>query len=171
LGAHANNGSNTSSFDTSSVLQAASHDYSVGKPGALGRYLDDGGAVLTDTNRDKVGDWRMQAPAKLNFKAGQAVATLYVGCLTGSGPLTVNVAIGQASGTMYSDFTSRGTGTATLLACTSAFTSVMVPVAITDFSVTKNKYAVLRVTTAAGSPDVRVGYDWASAASSVVIPQ
>ena len=171
VGSHANNGSNTSSFDTSSVLQATSHDYSVGKPGALGRYLDDGGALLTDTNRDKVGDWRMQAPAKLNFKAGQAVVTLYVGCVSGSGPLTVNVAIGQANGTAYSDFTSRGTGTATLLSCTSAFAPVVVPVTVTDFSVTKNKYAVLRVTSAAASPDVRVGYDWGSAASSVVIPQ
>ena len=47
----------------------------------------------------------------------------------------------------------------------------MVPVAVTDFTVTNNKYAVLRVTTPAGSPDVRVGYDWASASSSVVIPQ
>jgi len=46
-----------------------------------------------------------------------------------------------------------------------------VPVTVTDFSVTNNKYVVLRVTTPAGSPDVRVGYDWASAASSLVIPQ
>ncbi len=129
------------------------------------------GAVLTDTNRDKVGDWRMQAPAKLNYEAGQAIVSLYVACLSGSGPLTVNVAIGQASGTTYSDFTSRGTGTATLLACTSAFAPLVVPVTVPDFSVIKNKYMVLRVTTAAGSPDVRVGYDWAAATSSMVIPQ
>ncbi len=42
---------------------------------------------------------------------------------------------------------------------------------VTDFTVTNNKYAVLRVTTPGGSPDVRVAYDWAAAASSVVIPQ
>jgi hypothetical protein len=143
----------------------------VGKPGALGRYLDDGGALLTDSNRDKVGDWRMQAPAKIDFKAGQAIATLFVGCLTGSGPLTVNVAIGQAADASLGSFTSRGTGTATLLECTSAFQPLVVPVAVTDFTVTNNKYAVLRVTTPGGSPDVRVAYDWASASSSVVIPQ
>jgi hypothetical protein len=47
----------------------------------------------------------------------------------------------------------------------------VVPVAVTDFTVTNNKYAVLRATTPGGSPDVRVAYDWDSAASSVVIPQ
>jgi len=171
LGSHANNGSNTSSFGPSSVLQSAAHDYSVGKPGALGRYLDDGGALLSDSNPDKVGDWRMQAPAKIDFKAGRAIATLFVACLTGSGPLTVNVAIGQSGGTSLDSFTSRGTGTATLLECTTTFQPLVVPVTVTDFTVTNNKYAVLRVTTPGGSPDVRVGYDWDSASSSVVIPQ
>ncbi len=52
----------------------------------------------------------MQAPAKIDFKAGQAIATLYVACLTGSGPLTVNVAIGQAAGTSLGELHVPGDG-------------------------------------------------------------
>ncbi len=174
LGSHANDGTNVSSFDTNSTLQAGVNDYSLGKPGGVkGRYLQRGGILSTETNRDKVADWRMQAPAKLNIKAGKAVAYLYIACLSGTVPGTLDVAVGDGASTALSSFTSRGTGTATLLSCDSTFRPLAVPVTIaTGFSVTKNRYLVLRATVPGASlSDIRIGYDWAGAASTVVIPQ
>jgi type II secretory pathway pseudopilin PulG len=173
LGSHANDGTNVSSFDTNSTLQTAANDYSVGKPGTEGRYLQRGGVLSSETNRDRVADWRMQATSKLNIKAGQAVAYLYVQCLSGSDPATLDVAIGDGTSTALSSFTSRGTGTATLTVCDSTFRPLAIPVTLASgFSVNKNRYLVLRATVPGVSfSDVRIGYDWADAPSTVVIPQ
>ena len=172
-GSHANNGSNSSTMDQNGSLQAAANDYSVGDPGAYGRYLNKGGSLLTETNRSLVADWRYQAPAKENYKAGKAVATLYIGCLVPTAELTVDVAVGTASSSSLGSFGSEGTGTAKLYDCNSTFQPLVVPVTISsNFSVTKNKYLVMRATLPASNTSaVRVAYDWASAPSSLVIPQ
>lgn len=173
LGDHANNGSNTSTLDTNSTQQAAAHDFSVGKPGAYGRYVERGGSVTTETNRDRVADWRYQAPVKEDFAAGTAVVTLYVGCLTGVGALPVDVAIGTATSSSLGDFSSKGVGTATLLACDSSFAPIHVAVPISSkFSVTKNRYLAVRATIPGFAPsDIRVAYDWPGADSNAVIPK
>jgi hypothetical protein len=160
-------------LDTNSTLQAAAHDFSVGKDGAYGRFVEKGGSVTTESNRDRVADWRYQAPVKEDFANGTAVVTLYVGCLTGVGALPVDVAIGTAASTSLSDFTSRGVGTATLLACSSSFAPVHVAVPISSkFSVSKNRYLVVRATIPGFAPsDIRVAYDWPGAESMAVIPR
>jgi hypothetical protein len=173
LGAHANTGANTAIFDTNATLQTAVYDYSVGKPGSAGRYVERGGTLATETNRDRVLDVRQQANAKINVKTGQAVAYLYVACLTGSGPVTLNVGIGDGTTSALSSYTQRGTGSATLNECDGTFKPLVVGVPLaTAFSVNKNRYLVVRVTVpSTATTDVRIGYDWAGAASSVVIPQ
>jgi hypothetical protein len=163
-----------SEMSTNSAMGATGPtDYSVGDPGDRGRYLDIGGSLLTETNADRVADWRHQAPATMKVKAGQAIATLYVSCLVGSDPLTIDVAVGQSTTRAISSFTSRGTGSATLASCTGDLQPIVIPVAIgADFSVTKNRYLVLRATLPGSSTsDVRIGYDWSTAASSLVVAQ
>lgn len=173
VGNHANNGSNSSTFDTNASLQSTLNNYSVGSSGTAGRYVAVGGALGTETNRDKVADWRKQANARINVVAGQAVATLYVACLAGSGPMTINVAIGSGVSTALSSFTSKGAGTATLTTCDGSFKPLTVPVTIgAAFTVNKNAYLALRaVVPSTMTSAVRIGYDAVATPSTVVIPQ
>jgi hypothetical protein len=60
-----------------------------------------------------------------------------------------------------------------LTVCDSTFRPLTIPVTLASgFSVNKNRYLVLRATVPGASfSDVRIGYDWAGAPSTVVIPQ
>lgn len=160
-------------FDTNATLQSAANNYSTDRTGTAGRWLERGGVLATETNKSRVFDVRKQVPVATTFRAGQAVLYLNVACLTAGSPLTVNVAFGQSINTSLGTFTSRGTGSATLTLCDGTFREVAIGVPVgADFSVAKNKYAVIRVvipSTSAG--DVRIGYDWAGAQSRMVIPE
>jgi prepilin-type N-terminal cleavage/methylation domain-containing protein len=172
LGSHTTSGS-AATLDTNQTMQTSANNYSVGKPGAYGRWITPGGVLATESSLDKVADWRYQAPSKLNFGAGQAVATIYVGCLSGSGPMTLTVGVGTAGTRTLTDFNSVGSGSATLTTCDSTFRPLTVPITIASgYSVTKNKFLVLRaVLPSSNTTDVRIAYDWAAAPSSLVLPQ
>ncbi len=173
VGSHANSGSNSTTFDSNSTLQATLNNYSIGSAGSAGRFVGIGGAVTTETNRDKVADWRRQANVRINVKAGQAVVTLYVACVTGSSPLTLDVAIGSGVTTALSSFTNKGTGNATLTTCTGTFQPLTIAITISSaFTVNKNAYLVLRAAVPSTMASaVRIGYDAVATPSTVVIPQ
>ena len=190
-GSHTNTGSNTNNngaadlgngaskilgqaeFTTSNVLQAAAYNYSSNLGAGLGRYVRVGGVVASERRMDYVADWRQQMGAATTVKAGPAVANLYIACLSGSGPMTLNVSIGTAN-TSWSlnKFTSFATGSATLAVCDGTFRQLAVPVTIASaFTVAKNDMLVLRAAVPTGmTSDVRIGYDWAGAPSTVVLP-
>jgi type II secretory pathway pseudopilin PulG len=159
----------TASRDTMDTSTTAGHtsayNYSTDKTGNSGRYLQTGGTGAAESDKYKVAYWRTQLGAKGTY-AGTAKVTVYVGCLTSNGPVTLTAYLGGESAGIFS---SSGTGSATLTYCsTTSFTPLTISVPAT-FSVAKNDWLGLKLE-ASGGTDVRLLYDYTGYMANVVVP-
>lgn len=160
-------------LNASSTVQTTAYNYSTEQGAGIGRYLGVGGAGTGETNPLLVADYRYQIPTGTYEFNGTAAVTLYVQCLTTNAIQDTTVWIGSAQNSNLNNFTSAGSATNHLTACsTTGFTPISIGVPVADFTVVKNKYLVLRVelnTTSTGA--VRLMYDDTNQPSSATLPQ
>lgn len=143
---------------------------------STGRTLTSGGsASSTDSKRAQW--WWQPASSNLNVSGSGStwgVLHLWVQCNT-AGSATLNAAVGamntSTGGT--GSFSAKESGSATIASCSGGWTSVDIPLtASAGWAVKKNGnpgYMSLRVWSSAGSPTMRLGYDWSTYVSYLVL--
>jgi type II secretory pathway pseudopilin PulG len=160
-------------MSAATILQSSVFDYSTDlSAGLAGRELRRGGVGATEQDLYEVVDFRFQVPSGQTLKAaGTAGLQLYARCLTGGATYTMNAYLGVASNSNMNNFTSYGSGTATVSGCSSdSFAPVTISVPLSQFAT--SKYLVLRVIVDASSTtNLRLLYDTTSAPAALTLPE
>jgi type II secretory pathway pseudopilin PulG len=160
-------------MSAATVVQPSAFDYSTElSAGLSGRQLRRGGVGAAEQDLYEVADFRFQVPSGQTLRAtGTAGLQLYARCVTGGATYTMNAYIGVASNANMNNFTSYGTGTATVSECGSDnFAPVTISVPLSEFST--SKFVVLRlIVDATSTTDLRLLYDTTSAPAALTLPE
>ena len=141
---------------------------------STGRTLTPGGSQ-TSTGSLRAQWWWQPASANLNVSGSGStwgVLHLWVQCNT-SGSATLNAAVGSMNTSAGGSFTAKETGSATIASCAGGWTSVDIPLAgAAGWQVKKNGnpgYLGVRVWSSSTSPTMRLGYNWSTYVSYLVL--
>lgn len=159
--------------DANTPTATTLYEYSTDLSTDAGRYVKAGASGSGETDVTKVADWRYQIPTATGaLYNGTAEVTLSAVLASKSltAPMTVNIYIGSGQNSNMSSFTLAGSGSYTLNPWGSAsFQTFTVSIPISNLSIAKNKYLVIRAEVGTSS-DMELAYDTTTYASNASMP-